>query len=175
MRAVFLSVLLLLAVACGGGNDAEPAADTSAQDTGSTPAGAASVSEDAASEPGDSAAPPAGGAGITLTIGDETWQFDSALCAYTNAPAGEDGSEWNVSFKQGDLQVYVNQDSYGPSISLTDVVNYGTLEWTAEGDAVTLTVDGNDITGSGTFTDKTGSGLEREGTLTASCANWVQG
>ena len=153
-------------------------------DDSSSSARSESVAEGTTTETGNAAstasevstsAPVDAPGGITLTIGDETWEFGGALCAYQNAKPGDPESEWNVSFKQDNLQVYVNNDSFGPSVSITDVVNFGTSEWVAEGDAIELTVDGNEITAEGTFTDKAGGGLEREGTLTAECPSWVGG
>ena len=182
--AIIASMALLMG-ACGGDSSDEAAPTT----TGATVAPVADDSGDPPSDPTDSAddstettdAPPeepvaSGTPGeIVLTIGDETWEFTGALCAFRNAPAGEAGSEWNVSMKQGDLQVYVSEDSYGSSVSITDVVNYGTFEWGAEGDAISLNVDGNDITAEGTFTDNAEGNPPTEGTLTATCANWAQG
>lgn len=165
--------LMLGLIGCSG--TGTPAGSASATDVGqaSQPADTTEVQP---SEPQDSpqstpagAAPGAGS--ITLAIGDETWEFGGALCAYQGAPAGEPGSEWNVSFKEGNNQVYVSDDSYGPRVSITDVVDVGALEWVAEGDAVTLTVDGNDISATGSFTDLTGE--QQDGTLTATCPSWV--
>ncbi len=139
------------------------------------------ATESPADEPATTDAPaeePAPGSvqdGITLTIGTEIWDFEGAFCAFQNAPAGEEGSEWNVSWKQGDLQVYINDDSFGPSISITDVVNFGSFEWVGEGAAISLSVDGNDITAEGTFTDGTGVEPPTEGALAATCADWVSG
>ncbi len=156
---------------CGGGDgEAGPSPVDSAPRSEAAQSAAASASA-AASQAGGSDAP----GEISLTIGDETWDFAGALCAYAGAPAGEDGSEWNVSFVQDDLQVYLSVDSYGPLVSVTNVVDYGTLGWEATGDAVSLTVSGNDISGTGTFSDQFGSDGEREGSVTATCDSWVEG
>jgi len=177
VRKLIVMVSFMLA-ACGGGAASEAATEAAAEgETAPTEAPAATAAPTTASgEAGDAGtAPPANGSGtghITLTIGDETWEFDGALCAYQNAPAGEAGSEWNVSFLQNDLQVSVNHDSFGPSVELTNVVDFGTLRWAAQGDAVEITVNGNDISAQGTFTDETG-GPDREGTLAGTCASWL--
>lgn len=183
MKKLLLAIVFLGA-ACGGGASAEPepaAAPTPTPSAADQTADTQSpTTEVPVAEPETTEAPvdePVASApgGITLTIGDETWEFDGALCAYENAPPGEDGSEWNVSLKQGDLQVYASVDSFGDQVSLTDVVNYGTFEWVAEGGDITFTIDGNDITAEGTFTDNA-TGLPAEtGTFTATCASWYSG
>ena len=172
-----------MVAACGGGAPSEVAEEATAPpEAASTQAPAATEAPATADGNGasDATAPPANGSGsghITLTVGDETWEFDGALCAYYGAPAGEAGSEWNVSFKQNDLQVYINQDSTGPSVELTNVVDYGSLRWSSAGDAVQLTVNGNDISATGSFTDESdgaaNGGAASDGTLEASCASWL--
>ena len=182
MRRLLIAVVFL-AAACGGAEttDPEPTSQTptdteadSTTDTQSPTTEAPVAAPETTEAPAD--APVASGpGGITLTIGDETWEFDGALCAYQNAEPGEDGSEWNVSLMQGDLQVYASVDSFGDQVSLTDVVNYGTFEWVAEGGDITFTIDGNDITAEGTFTDMATGQPAAAGTLTATCASWYSG
>jgi hypothetical protein len=41
----------------------------------------------------------------------------------TGAPAGEDGSQGNVSSVQDDLQVNLGVDSYGPLVCVTDGID----------------------------------------------------
>lgn len=175
MKKLLPAIVLVLGACSGGGASAPADAGSSnseaPQASEAVESQAAAQSMDEGSKESAASAP----GGITLTIGDETWEFDGALCAYYNAPAGEPGSEWNVSYKQGNNQVYVNVDSFGQDVSITDVVDYGSLEWEAAGDAVTINVDGNEITAEGTFTDKAGAEPEREGTLTATCASWYEG
>ena len=175
MKKNLFVVCVVLLAACGG-SDSTDALATASSNTPITTAPAVQpdtvddVSKTTQGAPDEPAAT-AGDFGITLTIGDETWEFPSALCAYLNAPAGQDGSEWNVSRVHGDLQVYISDDSYGARVSITDIVNYGDLEWVAEGNDVTLNVDGNNITAEGTFTDAVSGFPDREGTLTATCAS----
>jgi len=173
-RCIFISCVLVLA-ACGGG-DANDAADADPSDAPTTVAPAAQTEPTEITQaPPDEAVASDGAGGITLTIGDQTWEFPGAGCAYLNAEPGSDGSEWNVSMVHGDLQVYINDDSFGSFVSITDIVNYGDLEWVAEGDAVLITVDGNRITAEGTFTDAAVGTPDLEGTLTATCPGWVSG
>jgi hypothetical protein len=170
--AVFAIPLLFGLGACSSAEEPTSAGSDGAVGQAAEPPADTGASPQA---PQDSAAPPATttSGSITLTIGEETWAFDSALCAYANAPAGEPGSEWNVSSTKGDNQVYVSDDSYGPRVSIADVANPGSMEWVAEGDAVTLTVAGSEISAEGSFTDL--SGLQQDGTLRATCASWVEG
>jgi hypothetical protein len=171
-----LPALVLVLGACAGGEASAPAAESSAPETSQSQAPQAS--EAVASQGADSGskAPAADvPGGITLTIGDETWDFAGALCAYTNAPAGEAGSEWNVSYLQDDNQVYVNDDSFGQEVSITDVVNYGTFQWVADGDDLMLTVDGNDVHAEGTFRDDATGAPSQYGSLDATCASWFEG
>jgi hypothetical protein len=176
---LFISCVLVLA-ACGGGDTTDTtAADssntpttvgaTTQSDAADTPATASETTQAPAEEP----APSPGGAGITLTIGDETWEFPAALCAYKNAPAGEAGSEWNVSHVNNGLQVYIADDEFGTLVSVADIENGGnpTVSWEAIFDAVEITVNGNDVTASGTFTDGVNGGTA-QGTLTATCPDW---
>lgn len=173
------AILVLVVAACGGG---EPADTTAAETDQQAPTTASASTQGTqpptteAEEPAEPAAPEVPG-GIVLTIGGETWEFEGALCAYLNAPAGQEGSEWNVSNTKDGLQVYVNDDSFGQFVSIADIQNGGspTLSWEAEGDAVSIAVDGNDITAEGTFTDGVGGTGPTDGTLHATCASWAAG
>lgn len=177
----FVATAIVLG-ACGGTDTASdgteaPSNATVASEEDSAPpeTEAAAVTEaPAAEEPAEETAQPTGDPLITLTIGGETWEFDNSFCAYYNAPAGEEGSEWNVSDIADGLQVYVNSDSFGQDVSIADIENGGnpTVSWEAFGDAVSIEVSGNDITASGTFTDNVNGGTA-EGSLTATCPDWV--
>jgi hypothetical protein len=117
-----------------------------------------------------------GSVGIVLTIGDETWQFDGALCAFTGANPGEEGSEWNVSRVQDGAQVSVSEDSFGPLVQYADISNRGNPNFNWEStEGVSISVDGNDVTVSGEFTESVGGTGPTAGTLTATCSGWAQG
>ena len=118
-----------------------------------------------------------GSTGIVLTIGDETWQFDGALCAFTRANPGQDGSEWNVSNVKDGAQVYVSEDSFGPLVQFADISNGGSPEfnWEAGADSLSISVAGNDITVTGEFTDSVDGTGPIAGTLSATCSGWAQG
>ena len=175
LRFVVLVVVGLVAVSCSsdGATDTEPDTPdvTTASDQESLPKTQAPA-EEPADEPADATAP-VGDIAITMSIGDETWEFPAALCAYRNAPAGEAGSEWNVSHVNNGLQVYIADDEFGTLVSVADIENGGnpTVSWEAIGDAVEITVNSNDVTASGTFTDGVNGGTA-QGTLTATCSDW---
>jgi hypothetical protein len=123
------------------------------------------------------AEPSSGPAGIVLTIGDETWEFERALCAFTGARPGEEGSEWNVSNVKDGAQVYVSDDSFGPLVQYADISNGGNpnFNWESVEDGLDISVDGNDITVTGQFIDSVGGTGPIAGTLTASCMDWAEG
>jgi hypothetical protein len=174
MRKVVAVVVLVLS-ACSSGGTADttsPPDDGTTNTQATTTTAEQSTTTTASEQPSGSSGP----GHITLTIGDQTWEFDGANCAYTDATPGEAGSQWNVSKVQDDLQVYINDDSTGRYISIANIKDYGTMQWEANGDAISsLTVDGNDISGAGTFTDQTGAAPAAEGSVTATCPSWLQG
>jgi hypothetical protein len=177
-KNLVILAIAMVAAACGGGESS----DTASTDPGATPTTAADTPE-ATSAPttqaDNSDSPPAADApgGIVLTIGDQVWEFPGAQCAFYNAKAGEDGSEWNVSNVQDGLQVYVDVGSSRDSVTIDDITNGGnpTVSWAAEDDAVSLVVDGDDIVAEGTFTDNVGRSGPTAGKLEASCASWFEG
>jgi hypothetical protein len=174
-KNLVILAIAMVAAACGGGESS----DSVTTDPGTTPTTAADTPE-ATSAPTTQAdssdSSPAADApgGIVLTIGDQVWEFPGAQCAFLNAKAGEDGSEWNVSNVQDGLQVYVYVDSFVSEVTIDDITNGGnpTVSWADEGDAVSLTVNGDDIVAEGTFTDNVGGSGPTTGKLEASCASW---
>lgn len=168
-RLAILLALALMIAACGGEDtSSEPESDEATTTTAGATQDTQAPADEQAEEPTS-----AGDIAITLTIGDETWEFPGSLCAFYNAPAGEAGSEWNVSYTEDGLQVYASGDDFGESLSIDDIENGGnpTVSWEASNDEVDLTVDGNDISGTGTFTDNVNDGSE-EGTFEARCNDW---
>jgi hypothetical protein len=172
-RAILILAMLL--AACGGEvteSTTEPA-DDGPDPTTATDQAAPPETQASADEPADEPAAEPDAIAITLTIGDETWDFPGAQCAFQNAPAGDAGSEWNVSYVTNGLQVYVADDAFGILVSVADIENGGnpTVSWEAINETVDITVDGDDISASGTFTDGVNGGTA-EGTLTAKCPDW---
>lgn len=65
----------------------------------------------------------AGGGSASLTVGDQTWEFDSVLCAFGPEEIGQEGAEFVLSSIQDDLQLYLSIDSFGHSVSLNDLAD----------------------------------------------------
>lgn len=65
-----------------------------------------------------------GGGSATLTAGDETWDFDSVLCAFGEEEIGQEGAEFVLSSIQDGLQFYISIDEFGHSISLNDIEDF---------------------------------------------------
>ena len=174
-------VIALVMAACGGSDDADPPADapttTAADAVGD--AGTTAAPETQETEPPTTQATnaPAGPAEIVLTIGDETWEFERAFCAFRGAAPGNEGSEWNVTNLGSDAQVYVADDEFGLLVSYADISNGGNpdFNWEAALDGLSVDVDGNDVTVSGNFTDSVGGTGPIAGTLTATCSSWAEG
>jgi hypothetical protein len=124
----------------------------------------------------------------TLTIGDQTWEFDSFLCAFGHGATQSDVYSFS-SDTRGDhegvrVQVQANiRDESGAGryagadlthqVYITDVTNLGNptidLEFNApEG----IQIDGNDLTAEGEFDDKLTDTIEAiPGTLVARCGD----
>lgn len=177
-----LVVFALVLAACGGSD----ASDSPADDPTTTAAAAAvEDSTTSAPEPEETQPPTtegpspssSGSIGIVLTIGDETWEFGGALCAFTGPKPGEEGSEWNVSQVRDGAQVYVSEDSFGPLVQYADISNGGNPEfnWEAGADGLSISVAGNDINATGEFTDSVGGTGPVAGTLSATCTDWFEG
>ena len=177
-KNVLILAIAMVAAACGGGESSD-SGGTDPVATSTTTADTPQATSAPTTQADNSDNPPAADApgGIVLTIGDEVWEFPGAQCAFYNAKAGEDGSEWNVSNVQDGLQVYVYVDGPFEEVTIDDITNGGnpTVAWVAAGDALTLTVNGDDIVAEGTFTDKVGGSAPTAGKLEASCASWFEG
>lgn len=136
---------------------------------------------------------PAGSGSATLTIGDDTWEFDSFSCAFGYDATQSDVFSFSGSVTQEDsdgvlvqLSVDIMDDSgeeryegvgvvYG--VELDDIENFEnpTVDWQARGpaDEIVVRIDGNQVTAEGTFDDGlTELQLEEvPGTLNATCGN----
>jgi hypothetical protein len=175
-----LVIVTLVLAACGGSDATESPADdpttTAAGTTADDGTTAAPETQETEAPTTEATNQSPGSAGIVLTIGDETWQFDRAFCAFSGATPGEEGSEWNVSNLDADAQVYVADDAFGLLVQYADISNGGNpnFNWEAELDGLIITVDGNDIAVSGQFTESVGGTGPIAGTLTATCPGWAE-
>jgi hypothetical protein len=133
-----VALALLLLPACG---DDDGGSQPAASDTG----GDADTGGDGSTTAGDQTTAgggPAGGGSATLTIGGETWTFDTVRCA-----VGEEtqSDEWDfvLSAIQDGLQLSVDRGAetgqYGDSIELDDIEDFEnpSVSWSAP--AVDLT------------------------------------
>lgn len=178
MKKLLLVTALVLSACGGGGDTVDTSADAPTTTAADVEAGNTTSAAPAETQAPTTAAPApsSGPAGIVLTIGDESWEFGRAFCAYVGATPGEDGSEWNVSNVQDGAQVYVSDDSFGPLVQYADISNGGNPNFNWEStDGLTLSVDGNDITGSGEFTESVSGTGPVAGTVTATCTDWAEG
>ncbi len=125
----------------------------------------------------------------TLTIGDQTWEFDNFLCAF-----GHDATEsstysfsTNSSGQAGDARTQMQVTIEDPSsqgrlegadvvqrISYDDVTNFDqpTIDWSLRGTDV-VQIDGNAVSVEGTFDDGLTPGQQEAipGTLEATCGD----
>jgi hypothetical protein len=114
-----------------------------------------------------------GGGSATLTIGDQTWTFDSVLCAFGEEMIGQEGAEFVLSSIQDGMQMYVSIDSFGHSVSLDDIEDFtnpsvSVASGFGAGDFIVL--DGKNVSAETGFIDNTSDDFtETPGTFTATC------
>lgn len=190
--ASLLSALLLAALllaGCGGDDDADGSA-ASSDDGGAAASDGALDPDELAEDMGvddmvdaqEQAQDARGGGGATITIGDETWEFDSVLCAVGPAETGREDTEFVLSSIQDGLQLDATINTeFGHSISLNDIEDFAnpsvSFGFTDVG-AVTggemqevIQVDGKDVYAEAAFYDDTSEAFLEEipGTLIATC------
>lgn len=194
--AAALALVLVLA-GCGddGGGDVTDAAEEAVEEA----TDAAEEATDAAGEAADDAADDVqgmaddmaddleemqdemGGGSATLTIGDQTWEFDSVLCARGAEETGRDDTPFVLSSIQDGLQLDATINTeFGHSVSINDITDFEnpSVAWSAGGplgalsggDDEIIQVDGDQVTVEADFVDDTGDAMETTpGTLTATC------
>lgn len=174
---VSVVALVLVAAACGS-SDAE-SSDTTA--TAPTAAGASQDSEEpapdtTAAQPAEAQAP-SGGGNATLTFDNgDVYEFGILCALESQESAGQEILFTVVSYdKPYNLDVtQFGEDSFGgaANISMYDAATYDTI-WdasTMHGSDVMLELNGNVVTGSGTFLENGEmGGAEMDGDLVANC------
>jgi hypothetical protein len=146
--ARFLSLLIVLSVvalsfvlaACGGDDDAGDSGSGDAVAT--SPAGGGGNSADRDDEDGgdedDAAENGDGGDGsATLTIGDEVWEFERVLCAFSLEESQTEDYPFNLSA--------FGESATGNRIQLTSDIRDPSGEGRYAGDGVTYRVEVDDI------------------------------
>ena len=173
MRALVALVVSLsvLAAACGGDDDdggaGAPDTDVDAEDVVEDSEGAAEDLTDQLEEVQEQR----GGGSATLTVGDQTWNFDLVLCAFGEDEIGQEGAEFVLSSIQDGTQMYVSIDSFGHSVSLNDIEDFQnpSVDLSAFGDGF-VELDGKSVRATTEFIDGTSDDFTGiEGTFEATC------
>lgn len=168
----------MLFAACG--DDGETSTTTPPADSTSTlPAGdtePASPGEDVAEDLVDDLTDlqeSQGGGSATFTVGDQTWTFDSVLCAFGEEMIGQEGAVFNLSSIQDGLQMYASIDSFGHSVSLDDITDFAnpSVSFASSFDAGEfIELDGKNVSAETGFMDNTSDNFDQTpGTFTATC------
>lgn len=100
----------------------------------------------------------AGGGNATFTTGNQTWEFDSVLCAFGEEEIGQEGAEFVLSSIQDGLQLYLSIDVQGHSMSLDDVEDFenpSTSLSQADASVDFLVLDGKNVSGEAPVLDWT--------------------
>lgn len=173
------AALVMLLAACGGGADddgAAPADDAAAEVSAAVDDFASATSaeelEDAAADMADDLGAQQSGGSATLTVGDQAWTFDGALCAFGEDETGQEGAEFVLSSIGDGLQFYLSIDSFGHSASINDIENFEdpSVSLTAEDSGEFIQVEGKSISGEADFVDYTTDSLDTvAGSFEASC------
>lgn len=119
---VAIALAALIVAACG--DDAAPS--TAATTTTAAPSSDESLEdsiEDMIEDLEEQQAA-VGGGGATLTVGDDTWTFDSVLCAFGPEQIGQEGAVFVLSAIEDGLQLYVSVDGFGDSVSIDDIADF---------------------------------------------------
>ena len=177
---ILVAAVALLVAACGddgGGetganpttgaaSDVVPDPDELAED----PEGAAKELAEELAEGLEEIQEQEGGGSATLTVGDQTWTFNSILCAFGEDQIGQEGAEFVLSSIQDGMQLYASIDSFGRSVSLNDIENFSDPSVSLEAFGADIVVDSKNVSASGQFVDGTSDNFaEIEGTFEATC------
>lgn len=167
---VVLALLAVVAASCGGTEEGEaPEISTpSVEDLLDDPEQAV---EDLADDL-EQTQQAVGGGSATLTVGDESWTFNSVLCAIGEEQTRQEGAEFVLSSIQDGMQFYVSIDTFGHSVTLDDIEDFQNpsvaLEARGPGDFIKL--DGKNASGTGEFVDGTADDFATtEGSFEATC------
>lgn len=197
LAAVLATTLLLAACGDSDGDTVADATSDAADQASDAVQDAADQASDAAGDAADQATSDAedmvddmvddlqdvqdaqGGGGATLTVGEETWSFDSVLCARGEDEIGQEGAEFVLSALKDGLQLYVSIDSFGHSVSLNDIQDFENPSVSLSADPFTAQMTGNpeefiELSGDSVgarvvFVDDTADGATVDGVLEAAC------
>jgi hypothetical protein len=173
MAAVAIAAVLAACGSSGGSAAPKPAGGSGSTDS-------SSASGNTASGQGRGTA--------TLTVGDETWEFDTVMCAFGTDETKNKDWDFSLSAIQDGLQLSVSGGApggqYGDSISLNDIQDFENPSVAWEGPFVSvgtgqqtpsdvLEIDGKSVTASVDFADSRSDAAAPNvgvaGTLDATC------
>jgi hypothetical protein len=168
---VLLISVLVLAAACGSDDPvAESTSDVSAAIAGGDEDGAIDAIDDLA-EALEEEQQSQGGGGASLTVGGQTYAFDSVLCAFGEEETGQEGAEFVLSAIQNGTQLYFSIDTFGHSVSLDDIEDFEnpSVSWSSFGDNF-IQIDGRSASGEAAFVDGTTDSFDEvPGSFEGSC------
>ena len=172
-RVLGLLVLVMVFVgACGGSDDpvSESTSDVSEVIASGDEEEAAEAIEDLA-ETLEEVQEAEGGGGASLTIGSETYTFDSVLCAIGEEETGQEGAEFVLSAIKDGTQLYFSIDSFGHTVSLDDIEDFEnpSVSWSSLDDNF-IELDGKSASGEAGFVDGTTDSFDaQQGSFEGTC------
>jgi hypothetical protein len=153
-RWVLLAVAVFLVVACGGNDDDDNGGDPEATATGA-PAG-----DDSNDEPTGGGGDPTG----TFTLGEDTWTFAASIqCGIFPGPVVAISGN---AVEDAGVELVVDLDVENDLVEAA--VSRGDENWTAENENVSIEVDGDTVSGEGTFREFI-SGATADGSFEITC------
>ncbi|MFV2000938.1 MAG: hypothetical protein ACC654_11295 [Acidimicrobiia bacterium] len=168
---------MLVVVACGGGDSAQPTNPSGSEteaptvaESDAAPSDAEEFAEDLV-EDLEAQQAASGGGSATLIVGDREWTFTSVLCAFGEDQIGQEGAEFVLSSLQDGMQMYASIDSFGHSLTLDDIEDFEnpSISLRAEGDGFII-VDGKTVTVEAEFVDDASDSFDPiPGSFTAAC------
>lgn len=175
-RWIVLTIVAAMAVtACGSDGDAQSDLEAASEDVAEA---IESGDEDAVTESVDDLVDELeetqaqqGGGSASLTVGDQTYQFDSVLCAFGEDEIGQEGAEFVLSAIADGTQLYFSIDSFGHSVSLDDIEDFENprVSLASFGDDF-IQIDGRSASGDAEFMDSTSDSLDLiAGSFEATC------
>lgn len=185
-RLVVAGAMAVALAACGGDDDDGEAVTPDPEDLAEDPQGAVDDLADDLQDQQDQQ----GGGSATLTIGGETWEFDSVLCAFGTEETRNEDWDFSLSAIQDGLQLSVSGGAeggpYGDDITLDDIEDFEnpSVSWsapafvlpspenpTAERVRDFVEIDGKEISAEADFSDGTSDDPTASvpGTLSATC------
>jgi hypothetical protein len=168
-KAITIGVFAAAGLLSGCGSDADGSAGTpDAGAVASDPDAAASALASGLEDTQDQV----GGGSATLTVGGQSYAFDSVLCAF-GSETGNPDFDFSLSAIADGVQLSVDSGpTYGDNVTLNDIENFDspTVGWGSQGDGF-LTIADPDVSGSSDFLDTTDSSGQtvEQGELVATC------